>query len=382
MYCILHIIASNFFGGPEKQIVEHCASLDSGRWRMIVCSFMEGKGQNELVKRAGERGIETNILDTKSAYNPLVLLELAGLLRRTRPDVIVAHGYRALILCLVLKVYHKVPIIGYSRGYTGENPKIRMFERVHRAVLNFCNLIVAVSEGHKRLLVKYGVAAEKIKVVLNSVAVNAPQENQGVKYRKGVFERIGVTEGRLVVCAGRMSPEKGHRVLIEAISILGERARDTHFVFCGEGQCKKELKRLAEKFEVGDRCHFVGFRRDLDEIFRAMDFLVLPSLSEGLPNVVLEAFAWGKPVVATKVGGVPEVVKDGINGVLVAPNRPDLLARGIAILLASPELQTALGKAGYHNVEANFSFKKQNEKLKRIYEATLGVDNSSNPSQA
>jgi glycosyltransferase involved in cell wall biosynthesis len=123
----------------------------------------------------------------------------------------------------------------------------------------------------------------------------------------------------------------------------------------------------AKSLGVLDRCRFVGFRRDLAEVFSIMDFMVLPSLSEGLPNVVLEAFAACKPVVASNIGGVPEVVEEGISGYLVPPGRPQPLAEAILKMLGDPAKMQSMGSAGYERVRREFTFEAQTEKLEAIY---------------
>lgn len=369
---MLHVIATNFYGGPEKQIVKHCSLMDSHRWRMMVCSFLEGKSRNEFLDRSAELGIETNMIHTASVYNPLVLYELASLVKKKKPDIVVAHGYRSLILCLFIKFRIKSPIIAFSRGLTSENLKIRLFERLYLKLMNFSDLILAVSNGHKLDLINQGVKEDKIRVIHNAVSIEEATPDSDSDLRRSIFRRLDIPDGVLVVTAGRLSPEKGHRFLLEAISNLGEKVNRTYFVFCGEGICKKDLEDQAKKLNIENHCRFVGFRRDLDEIFQVMDFMVLPSLTEGLPNVVLEAFANKKPVVATSVGGVPEVVEDGINGILVPSSRPVLLSKGIERLISSQKLREKMGEAGYKKVKEYFSFESQNKKLEEIYQLVLG----------
>ena len=370
--CVLHIIATNFFGGPEKQIVKHCASMDSQKWRMIVCSYMEGKPKNELLDRAKRMELETYALNTASAYNPFVIWELYDLLKQIKPDVIVAHGYRPLIPYLLLKPFHKKPIIGYSRGYTAENLKIKLYEKCHRVSLRFSDLIIAVSEGHKRVLVNYGLTGDKIEVVHNAVSVDEQLRAEDPINRSSVCKLLGVpNDSAIVVSAGRLSPEKGHRFLIEAIGMLCRSSNNTHFIFCGDGPCQKDLEKRSKELGISDLCHFVGFRKDIKDIFQAMDFMVLPSLTEGLPNVILEAFACAKPVVAADVGGVPEIVEDGVNGILVPPGRSDLLAEAIKNCLIAPEKRRKMGEAGYQKVKSEFTFESQTKKLENIYYEVL-----------
>jgi glycosyltransferase involved in cell wall biosynthesis len=221
-------------------------------------------------------------------------------------------------------------------------------------------------------LESFGIRGRKNWVVHNAISVDGFRISENEALRKEIFERLHIPEKTvMVVSAGRLSPEKGHRFLVEAIGMLKGNINNTHFVFCGDGPCQKELGKQSKELGISEILHFVGFRRDLKEIFETMDLMVLPSLTEGLPNVVLEAFACAKPVVATRVGGVPEIVEDGINGVLVPKERPDLLAKVINDCLSDPEKMRAMGEAGYQKVKSDFTFESQTQKLEAIYDEVL-----------
>src|SRR5208337_3603837 len=130
--CVLHVAATNFFGGPEKQILNHCIFMAKAGWRMVVCSFLDGMPRNDLLNKAADAGLRTGIVRTPSPYNPRALIEYQGLIQENEPDIIVVHGYRPLIYSILLKKFHRWPIIAVSRGYTAEDFKVRVFERLHR----------------------------------------------------------------------------------------------------------------------------------------------------------------------------------------------------------------------------------------------------------
>jgi len=368
----MHLNASNFYGGPEKQIVEHLIRLNPERYSCLLVSFLEGKGQNETLERAKAVGLRHYGISMSGPLDFSAYLRLVRFLRKEKIDLLCTHGYKSTVMGWWAGKKAQIPIIAFSRGYTTENRKVAIYECMERHVLNKLNGIICVSEAQKRRLNTYGISNTRTWVVHNAVSVNEPLGTRNNNSRKDVFKKLGLSNNKkLVVSAGRLSPEKGHRFLIEAISMLREKAYDTHFVICGEGACEQELKLQVQELNIAAFCSFVGFRRDLDEIFRVMDFMVLPSLTEGLPNVVLEAFANKKSVVATAVGGVPEIVEDGVNGILVPPSRPDLLAKGIQSFLGSKDFRENLGRAGYYKVKTDFSLEKQTKKLEDIYQFIL-----------
>jgi glycosyltransferase involved in cell wall biosynthesis len=249
---------------------------------------------------------------------------------------------------------------------------VAFYEAIERHALKRVDGIVCVSEAQRQRLIDYRISNEKTWVVHNAVSANEQHKNEESDVRKRVFHRLGLSENKkLVVSAGRLSPEKGHRFLIEAVSKLGKKGQDSYFIICGEGPSKKDLTILTRELQVSGVCRLIGFRNDLNDIFQAMDFMVLPSLTEGLPNVILEAFAYGKAVVATAVGGVPEIVDSGKNGILIPPKSSDLMSKAILKLLESSSLRERMGKHAYLKVQNAFTFEKQNMLLQEIYQSTL-----------
>ncbi len=178
-------------------------------------------------------------------------------------------------------------------------------------------------------------------------------------------------DAQLIVTAGRLSPEKGHRYLVDAIAKCQSDNKKIFYLFCGEGQCNDELKKQCEHLGVLSFCRFAGFRHDLQDIFRLMDFFVLPSLTEGLPNVVLESFACAKPVVATQVGGIPELVQNGVNGLMVPAQNTDRLANAMSYLINNKKKRYQMGMAGLDTVKNDFTFVEQTRKLEAIYSELL-----------
>jgi glycosyltransferase involved in cell wall biosynthesis len=369
---VMHLIATNFYGGPEKQILEHLKRLNSDRFQGILASFLEGGHLNETLEQAGLTGLKNFGIPMSSRFDIRGLWKLIQLLKYEKIDLLCTHGYKSTVLGWWAGRRVGIPVVAFSRGYTAENAKVAFYEWLDRRFLKRGNGIIFVSEGQRKRLESFGITGRRSWVVRNAVAIESSRDSLSGEFRKEILERLGIPNAmQMVVSAGRLSPEKGHRFLVEAVGMLQGNINDTHFVFCGDGPCQKELESRAKTIGVSETCHFIGFRRDLKEIFQAMDLLVLPSLTEGLPNVVLEAFACAKPVVATNVGGVPEIVEDGVNGALVPPGRADLLAEAVKNSLAAPEKRRRMGEAGYQKVKSEFSFESQTEKLEAIYSEVL-----------
>jgi len=182
-----------------------------------------------------------------------------------------------------------------------------------------------------------------------------------------------VPTARLIVAAGRLSPEKGHRHLLAALALLRDEQPPVCLVLLGAGQAQGRLAAQIERAGLADRVRFAGFQREILPHLAGADLLVHPSLSEGLPNVLLEAFAVQCPVVATGVGGVPELVVPGETGRLVPPADPQSLAAAIREALAHPEATRTMAAAGRQRILADFSFQQQTAQFIDICAAALAA---------
>ena len=182
----------------------------------------------------------------------------------------------------------------------------------------------------------------------------------------------------IVGAAGRLSPEKGFETLIRAADRLLSLGGDFDLVIVGEGGEEARLRKLVDELGRGDRIRLLGYRTDMPEVFRAMDIFALSSLREGLPNVLLEAMASSVPVVATEIAGIPRLVADGQNGLLVPAGSEDALAQGLGLLLADADLRR-LGRQGRLTVEGAYSFTARIKKLRAIYDDLLETGSPEKP---
>jgi glycosyltransferase involved in cell wall biosynthesis len=247
---------------------------------------------------------------------------------------------------------------------------VSLFENLEMKALRFADAVVAVSGGYAEHLKRCGVKADSIHVVQN--AIEAESMARHFAGFEGKRNELGFgRDDFLIATAGRLSPEKAQGDLITAFAEVQPKYPETHLLLAGNGPSRGELEAQVEQLAVKN-VHFLGFRKDMDAVMCAIDLFVLPSRTEGLPNVALEAFAAKKPVVASAVGGVSEVVEEGVSGCLVPPGRPDLLADAIAKMLSDPERMQAMGRAGCERVRKDFTFEAQTEKLEGIYRKVIG----------
>ncbi len=312
------------------------------------------------------------------------LKELFAQLSRIDVKVLLCHGYKANLLGLLAARRLHIPTIAVSRGWTGECRKVRLFEALDRIVLRWMDHVVCVSHAQVLRVRAARVREDRITVIHNAVHPGRFASPRP-EYRDRLRGLFSDPPDRIVGAAGRLSPEKGFDVLIAAaeriqhspcVASANRRPASVGFVLFGEGPLRETLVRQIAA--CGLQGHFIlaGFRDDLDSYLPHLDLFVQSSHTEGMPNVILEALAAGVPVVATAVGGTPEVIEDGQTGLLVHAGDPPALAERIALLVADATLRSKMRIHGHRRVERYFSFEAQARAYKDLFtslNSTAGI---------
>lgn len=364
---LIHLTSSTFFGGPERQMLGLGQALPT-KLQSSYMSFLEGGRCAAFLKRTAEAGFRSVALANDTPNLRAAIRELTTLLRdeSREASVLFTHGYKANMLGRIAARRCEMPVVAVSRGWTGENLKVRCYEALDRVHLRFIDAVVCVSEGQARKVRRIGISVKKIEVIRNAARLEAFRDPDPT-YRERMREVASAKEGDLIlVAAGRLSPEKGFDVLVEAAALVGKQHPQTRFVLFGEGVQRPQLERRIAELGLCERFVLPGFRDDLDKWLPWADLVVLPSFTEGLPNVALEASAAGVPIVATAVGGTPEVVCDGLNGLLVPSGKPGALADRILHLCSDRQRMKQMGNAGRRLMHERFSFQAQADAYQRL----------------
>jgi glycosyltransferase involved in cell wall biosynthesis len=367
MRTVMHLTASRFYGGPERQMCGLARSLPAS-YRTVIASFAENGHCGaflEKVRQQGLAGVEIE-RDTPRLYG--ALYELTGHLCRFRPNVLCCHGYKADLLGRLAARKVGIPVLAVSRGWTRASLKVRFYEMLDRLLLRSMDRVVCVSQGQADKVRRAGVPDGKVVVIPNAID---PERfaRPDPSYRDRLRAFFPNAPRQVVGAAGRLSPEKGFAVLIEAARPLLHQNPELGVILFGDGPLHDQLARAIAAAGLAGRFILAGFQNNLDDLVPFLDLLVLPSFTEGLPNVVLEALAAGVPVVATAVGGTPEVVEDGVNGYLVPPGDAGALSQRIADALASEEKRLAMGQRGRQMVGDRFPFEKQSRQYQQMFDS-------------
>jgi glycosyltransferase involved in cell wall biosynthesis len=363
---VVHLAASPFRGGPESQLLGLVGHLPAA-YRSVVLSFSEGGRCHDLLRAATRLGAEAVELGSNVPNYRAAVREVSGHLRRVRADVLCCHGYKPDVLGLFAARRAGVPVVSVSHGWTAATLKVCVNEVVDRLSLFGMDRVVCVSEAQARRVRRAGVPARKVVVIRNAVDADTGGF-PGPSVRDEVSGLFPAPPRVVVGAAGRLSAEKGYGVLVEAAEAVARADPGVGFVHFGDGPLRAGLARKVSALGLDGRFLLAGFRTDLARLLPQLDLFVLPSFTEGLPVVVLEALAAGVPVVATAVGGTPEVVQDGVNGRLVPPGHPAALATAITSTLADEPARREMGRRGRDIVLDRFTFAAQSRLYQHLFE--------------
>ena len=363
---IMHLRASNFVGGPEKQILEHLKLIDKQHFNPALCSFGNEDKKNELLLEGEAIGISSMQLTSQLPFDPRLVIHFRRLLKKHDVKLLVTHGYKSNIIGYLAAKKPSIPVVVYSHGWTGENTKVAFYEFLDRQIMKLINNIVAVSDGHKHQLIDAGIFGDKVTVIHNAVTIPEATSHKSIKSRYSLPEN-----SRVVISAGRLSPEKNFSGLVKAATPILKQYGNVFFLLLGEGSEREALEQQIADAGLVGRFLLPGFTADVQLLLPDADIFVSSSHTEGLPVAVLEGAGAGLPVVATAVGGTPEVVRDGWNGMLVRKGDMTALGQAIMHLLDDPDNSKAMGTKGAALVREQFAFKAQTEKLETLYQDIL-----------
>jgi glycosyltransferase involved in cell wall biosynthesis len=367
---VLQLITSLERGGAENHLLALLTHADRQAFA-VETAVLSGEG--ELVPIFRHAGIPVHLLKARNRFDPLALGRLVRLLRDGHFDILHSHLFRADIyagLAMARLGEHR-PLLVSTRHNDDRfflNPFVGL---VHYGVSAQQDLIIAISDHIARFTVSRGVRhPERVRRVYHGIEppVTAALEREGQRIR----QELGIgPDAFLVGNVGRLALQKGQRHLIAAMPLLLERVPHARAIIAGGGDLEDYLRELASEIGVADRVHVLGPRKDVPALMHAIDVFVMPSIWEGFGLVLLEAMAAGRPIVASRVATIPEVVADGETGLLVPAGDPLALAVALAELAEQPERAARFGAAGRERLRRQFSLEKMVGDTELLYRELL-----------
>jgi glycosyltransferase involved in cell wall biosynthesis len=353
---VLHVIPGLGYGGLESVALNLMASLPRDRFRVYCCTLSDAPVS--LLGDLSGRGIEVHEVggEKRGGFSPGMIVRLSDLLRRNQIDICHTHNIAAEIYGHMGALLARTPIlIHHEHGTLHSDQPARLL--LKRAFAPGKDHWIAVSDFVRKFLVKRaGVPASKVTVIHNGL----PPED----------EALPPPTSASACTVTRLSPEKGIETLIDAWAIVNRAAPEATLTIVGSGHLADELNQRAAEIGVSGRVRFLGFQRPPLAPVQDCSVFVLPSLSEGFGMALLEAMRAGKAVVASRVGGIPEFVEDGRNGLLVPPGDPAALSEAILSLLRNPERTKELARAG-QRVAGAFTLERSVRGVVELYEGTI-----------
>jgi glycosyltransferase involved in cell wall biosynthesis len=358
---VLFLVPALVVGGAERQIAALARALDRSRFRpLVACQHALGPVAEEIE----HAGIPVRLLSGRGRADPAFFARLASLLRRERVRIIVSHGFSTGVAARLVGPIAGTPVRILAEHSTGERDMSPARHRINRLLAPLGTAWVAVAHGQRDYLLRVkGIPEARLRVIPNGID---PAPFRNVRGREAVRAEWGFPpEARVAGILAALRPEKDHKTFLLAARFVADELPEARFVLVGDGPRREDLSREAAVLDLTDRVVLAGARRDVAAVLSAFDVSVLCSTDvETFPLAFLESMASGLPLVGTKVGGLPEMIAEGRNGLLVRPRDPRGLADAMLALLRDPPLARRYGEESRRRVESEFSL----ERMVRAWE--------------
>ncbi|WP_424597126.1 glycosyltransferase [Caldisericum exile] len=356
---ILNLIDSLYAGGAESLLKNFVIEAKNyPNFKIDVCTlYSRNVYKEDLLKN----GINLYDLSLPFKYDFSGIFKLVKLIRENSYDIVHVHLFPADLFGALASLFvdKKTKFIFSEHSIYNRRRNFKLYKPIDIFVYSRYKRIVCVSNLVKEELINYiPRLVSKVIVIKNAIPVDDIKEDIQKIYD--------------VLFVGRLEKEKGVDILIKAVyEIQSKQSLNLKVALVGDGSLKSEYKKLVKYLSLEDNIKFLGIRRDVEKLMRLSKIFVLPSRYEGLPMVILEAMANRIPIIATKVGGIPEVIEDGIEGLLVEPESKDELTKKILYLLNNPSLREQLSKNAFEKVKSEYSIQSYTQRMLKLYEEVL-----------
>lgn len=361
------------FYRSARELNQKLADLPVVEGCVLTFDRQRGDSPSGFESAAHDLGLAFEAIPERRRFDLSVIPALGRIVESRGPDLVITNSVKSNFLMWRSRLWKQHPWIAFHHGYTDTDRKMRLYNRLDRWSLPHADRLVTVCNAFaQELAVSTGVSLDKVSVQHNSIRRQLSVNAAGVE---ALRKRLGIgNDERVVLSVGRLSREKAHLDLIAAFKRLCEIKPDLSLklIIVGDGIERARLEAAAESIGGKDRVIFTGQVSDVQPFYAIADVFALPSHTEGSPNVLLEAMAANLPIVATAVGGVPEMVANNESALLVPPGDPKHLASAIANLLTDKDLAQRLARKAALLVDTQHSPERYVQSLIEIYSEVIG----------
>ena len=358
---VLHVrVVSGSGGGPEKTIINSPRFLTPFGYP-CQCAYMYPPGDpgfDTLQRRADAAQCPLIGIEDRGALDFSVVKKLYKICKESNVQIWHGHDYKSNAIGLLLRRLHKMKLVTTVHGWVHHTAKTPLYYAVDKFCLRRYDRVVCVSDDLFQQCSQLGVRQERLTLIENAIDANYFQPPES----KPASDRLEIG------AVGRLEEEKGFIPLIETVAKIAKIHNNIHLSIYGEGSQKAELNALIERLDAQRFVSLPGFESDLIRLYSSLDIFVLNSIREGLPNVCLEAMAMGVPMISTAVAGVPNLVTDQSDGLIIPLSDSAALESALIRLIESPQLRQNLARNARKTIVERFSFDKRMEKMRNLYE--------------
>ncbi|KAF0123297.1 MAG: glycosyltransferase [bacterium] len=386
---VVHIITRLDKGGSAENTLLTTIGLDKNKYDVVLIkglsleSDMSAEEKTSLdggLKQAELKGVKLiTVPSLIRRINPILdlrtLFRLYRIFLQGKPAIVHTHTSKAGILGRWASFFARIPIIVHTPhghifyGYHGKI-KTKLFILIEKLTAMITDRIIALTKREKEDHIQFNISKPYKFTVIHS-GVNLEDFSKSFDNNKELKKELGIPiTDSIVATVGRLVEIKGHRYLLDAARLVLNKIANVTFLFVGDGHLMTELISHASALGIKNKAIFTGWRSDVAQLINTFDIFALPSLNEGMGRVLVEAMAMGKPIVASNIGGIPDLVKDGSNGILFPPRDVDAMAEAIIKLLLDRELAMKMGKEG-ERISLNYDTGVMVKKIEGLYKDLL-----------
>jgi glycosyltransferase involved in cell wall biosynthesis len=367
---LLHLVSSGGLYGAENVIL-HLASSANGLFPYVGALNNRHNPHLEVIAKAKAMGVKTVVFDSQGRFDLGTVFKIRDFLLENNIDIIHTHNYKSDIVGFLAAKLAGKKWIATNHVWHSTDSKLKIYETIDAFILKQATKVVAVSEEIRQDLLARHFASGHVRTIHNGINI-AQFLRRNSSAVHSLRKELGIKENELVLSiVGRLSKEKGHAIFIEAAQEVLKQNNNIKFLIIGDGPLRESLRAEVEKRKLTEKIIFTGIRQDMPEVYSMTDVLVNASFIEGLPMTILEAMAAQLPIIATKVGAIPQVIRHKENGLLLDAGDKETLVKAMRSLIDDAQMRNHLAQQAYRDVCEHFSVERMSEQYKQVYQEIL-----------